>query len=151
LTYAVKDDADVKLLAFGHGLSYTSFGLEKPKLSGNLSESSSLHLELTVANKGSLPGKEVVQLYIKGPSGSSVERSAKTLEAFTKTSLLQPGASETVTLNVGRRAFSYWSEQTKAWEVEAGSYQILLASSSDSIQQTLDYTVKDGFVWKGLL
>ena len=120
-------------------------------MSGALSESAALVLQVTVRNTGSLPGKEVVQLYIQRPSASPIERSAKTLEAFAKTGLLQPGASETVTLRIGRRALSFWSTEQQAWEVEAGAYEILLAASSDAVKRRLQYNVGAGFVWKGLL
>ena len=66
---------------FGYGLSYTTFEMSEPVFQDGT-------VTVTVKNTGSVPGKEVVM--IKDP----------VLRAFGKTSLLEPGASETLVLPV---------------------------------------------------
>ena len=51
---------------FGHGLSYTSFAYSKPSVKMT---ADGLTAAVTVTNTGSVPGKEVVQLYVSAPSG----------------------------------------------------------------------------------
>ncbi len=60
---------------------------------------------MTVTNTGDMAGKTVVEVYAQTPYGdyeqtNLVEKSAVQLVGFGKTSLLEPGASETVTVTV---------------------------------------------------
>lgn len=144
-------DCLLTVAAFGHGLSYSSFSLTEASVSGQLSTSSSISIQARVTNTGRRPGKQVVQLYLAGPADSNVERAAKTLEGFAKTSQLQPGESEIVNIPLGRRAFSFWDIDSRGWIVEAGTYKALLATSSDAIVEHLPVMVHDGFKWNGML
>jgi hypothetical protein len=49
--------------------------------------------------------------------------------------LLQPGQSKTVTMTLGRRAFSYWSSPG-GWTVAKGCYRLMVGSSSRDIAAT---------------
>ncbi|KAH6997326.1 beta-glucosidase [Ilyonectria destructans] len=140
------------LFAFGHGLSYTSFelsGLEVTQDQANghtndtpdaliVHDAEQLTVHVQVANTGSLAGAEVVQVYVK-PAASTpltssardtITRPAKELKGFAKVHV-EAGASETavVTLDL-LRATSYWSEEVDCWRSDAGSYGILVGTSS---------------------
>ena len=53
------------LLAFGHGLSYTSFVYSGLTLSGTTVESTgSIEISVAIENTGTVTGDEVVQLYL---------------------------------------------------------------------------------------
>ena len=87
---------------FGYGLSYTTF--EQTLDSVTVGENE-ITAKVTVKNTGNVPGKNVVQLYAQTPYGAyeaehRVEKSAIALAGFGKTGLLEPGASETVTVTV---------------------------------------------------
>jgi beta-glucosidase len=100
---------------FGHGLSYASFELGVPRLSGDgFSAGSTLTVEVDVTNTAGRPGSEVVQLYVEPPPGELV-RPPRELRAFAKVRL-GPGETTTVTLELGDRAFACWDPGDPSWE-----------------------------------
>ncbi|KAG7747867.1 hypothetical protein KL911_005397, partial [Ogataea haglerorum] len=117
------------LFAFGHGLSYTSFGLQN--LAVSITQTT-LVATVDVTNQGDIPGKEVVQLYVSPPETSEVERPKKELKGFRKV-LVQPHATETVSIEVPLRyASSYFDAERHQWSVEKGEYMVLVGNSSAS-------------------
>ena len=104
---------------FGYGLSYTSFAYSDLKADEN-------GVTLTVTNTGSCAGAEVVQLYVAKPD-ATIFRPAKELKGFTKVQL-EAGESKTVTIPLDDKAFRYWNVATDRWEVEGGSYQLLVGA-----------------------
>ena len=117
---------------FGYGLSYTSFAYSDLKADEN-------GVTLTVTNTGSCAGAEVVQLYVAKPD-ATIFRPAKELKGFTKVQL-EAGESKTVTIPLDDKAFRYWNVATDRWEVEGGSYQLLVGASSADIRLTAAVTV----------
>ena len=117
---------------FGYGLSYTSFAYSDLK-------ADETGVTLTVTNTGSCAGAEVVQLYVAKPD-AKVFRPAKELKGFTKVQL-EAGESKTVTIPLDDKAFRYWNVATDRWEVEGGSYQLLVGASSADIRLTAAVTV----------
>ncbi len=86
---------------FGYGLSYTTF---EQKLDQVTVEDKTVTVTVTVTNTGSVPCKSVVQVYAQTPYGeyeqsNKVEKSAIQLLDYGKTDLLEPGASQTLTLS----------------------------------------------------
>jgi beta-glucosidase len=59
------------LFPFGHGLSYTSFAYSDLELSENVQTGADVQLSVTVENTGSVPGEEVVQLYLSDLEASA--------------------------------------------------------------------------------
>ncbi len=110
---------------FGHGLSYTTFEIGKPRLaSSRLAAGERLRVEIPVTNTGARRGSEVVQLYVAPPGGGSGSperhlRAVKELKAFAKVHL-DPGESTTVSLELGERAFAYYDLVDEAWPEMAG-------------------------------
>ena len=117
---------------FGYGLSYTSFAYSDLK-------ADETGVTLTVTNTGSCAGAEVVQLYVAKPD-AKVFRPVKELKGFTKVQL-EAGESKTVTIALDDKAFRYWNVATDRWEVEGGSYQLLVGASSADIRLTAAVTV----------
>ena len=117
---------------FGYGLSYTSFAYSDLK-------ADETGVTLTVTNTGSCAGAEVVQLYVAKPD-AKVFRPVKELKGFTKVQL-EAGESKTVTIPLDDKAFRYWNVATDRWEVEGGSYQLLVGASSADIRLTAAVTV----------
>src|SRR3954471_16610405 len=113
------------LFPFGFGLSYTTFslgGLHVKAAGGGANAT------FTVANTGSRAGAEVAQLYVGMPNDTG--EPPKQLKGYSK-GRLSPGQSQTVTLSLAERAFSYWG--TGGWTVATGCYRIMLGSSSRDI------------------
>ena len=117
---------------FGYGLSYTSFAYSDLK-------ADETGVTLTVTNTGSCAGAEVVQLYVAKPD-AKVFRPVKELKGFTKVQL-EAGESKTVTIPLDDKAFRYWNVKTDRWEVEGGSYQLLVGASNADIHLTAAVTV----------
>lgn len=93
---------------FGYGLSYTSFSQEVTASDVKLSAHGENSITVKVTNTGNVAGKQVVQLYMEAPyntdescgiKGTGLQKSAKVLMGFQKTSLLEPGESEDVTIS----------------------------------------------------
>jgi beta-glucosidase len=87
---------------FGHGLSYTTFALGAPRVSGR----DPVVVEVDVTNTGQRRGAEVVQCYV-APLAPRLVRPPKELKAFAK-AWLDAGETQTVRLELGERAFAYW-------------------------------------------
>ncbi len=100
--------------SFGFGLSYTTFAYSDLQVVGN-------RISVTITNTGTVPGAEVVQLYI-APHTAGIHRPIKELKRFQK-KFLQPGESETVDFSLDDRAFAVWDG---GWKVPAGTYDILI-------------------------
>ena len=104
---------------FGYGLSYTTF---EQKM-GDLNVSGgTISVDVTITNTGSVAGKEVAEIYYNPPyTNGGIEKSAVNLAVFAKTGMLEPGASETVTITFTEEdmaSYDYIGE--KAYVLEAG-------------------------------
>jgi beta-glucosidase len=120
--------------AFGHGLSYTSFGfgaleLDRTELGP---DDGLIELRVPVTNTGTRAGTEVVQCYVHDVE-ASVARPEQELRAFAKVSL-GPGQSASVVIGLDRRAFAFWDPGTHDWAVEPGNFEIRVGASSRDIR-----------------
>ena len=120
--YRYYETAGVKVrFPFGHGLSYTNFTYSDLQVEDH-------KVSCIVKNKGTLFGKEVVQLYIE-PVKSSIFRPIIELKGFEKVELA-PGESKKVTFALNERSFAVWSD---GWKVPAGTYKICVGKSCQDI------------------
>ncbi|MFP5042542.1 beta-glucosidase family protein [Parasediminibacterium sp. JCM 36343] len=123
-TYNVKPQ-----FAFGHGLSYTNF------LYSNLAvtkEGGKYIASFAISNTGKVAGSEVAQLYIHAQK-TDIKRAEKELRGFEKIALL-PGETKKVSITLGKEAFQYFNETKNAWDIEPGTYEILVGGASDDIK-----------------
>jgi beta-glucosidase len=121
------------LYAFGHGLSYTSFGYENLKLDGEtLAAGGSLTVSVDVTNTGERAGEEVVQLYVRRPE-SAVERPIRDLRGFRRVSL-GPGETTTVAMTLEADALRHWDPDADAWALEPGPVLVQVGASSADIR-----------------
>ena len=119
------------LFAFGHGLSYTSFGYSGLSISPDRIPTDGVaEISCVVRNTGSRAGTEVVQLYLGDPV-ASVVRPVSWLAGFARVPL-EPGERRRVTFGVhaDRTAFSGRSGQRI---VEPGEIVIGIGSASDDL------------------
>ncbi len=120
---------------FGYGLSYTDFD---QKLAGVTYDSAADTYKVSVAvtNAGTVAGRSVVQVYAQTPYGdyekkNNVEKSAVQLVAFGKTQLLEPGASETVEIEVERYLLaSYDYTAAKSYIISAGDCYLAIGDDA---------------------
>ena len=54
---------------------------------------------------------------------------------------LEPGQSKVVTIELGDKAFRYFNDKTGNWEVEGGTWELRVASSSDDVRLTAQVEV----------
>ena len=110
---------DKVLYPFGFGLSYTSFALKAVSLRHTADETEAV---VTVTNIGSIPGKEIVQLWCHAPAGR-LDKPVRVLVAFAKTKNLAPGESETLTLRCGDKCLASYDEKSSRFVLESGEYR----------------------------
>ena len=131
---------------FGYGLSYTTFTQQM----GEIKESNgTLSVDVTVTNTGSVAGKDVVEVYYNPPYyNGGIEKATANLVAFDKTSLLEPGKSETLTLTwkVEDMA-SYDTYGHGCYVLEKGDYIISINADSHNIIDSKTYTVGSDVVY----
>lgn len=129
--YYDKKHMDVRF-PFGHGLSFTTFAYDAPKISAKrIRDTETVTIRVDVTNTGSRPGKEVVQLYVAPPKGDVI-RPVRELKGFEKVELA-PGETKMVSFTLDGRAFSYWNTQIHDWHVESGTYRLQVGQSSRRI------------------
>lgn len=123
---------------FGFGLSYTTFKVDDLKLTVG---TDSVTATLSVTNTGRVAGTETVQVYVSNQT-SRIEKPVKALANFAQVTLA-PGETQTVTLTLNQRAFSWYNPAIKDWQVDNGDYAILVGASSQDIRlqatATLDW------------
>lgn len=95
---------------FGHGLSYTNFEYSDLAVSPSTSVSPSswrINVSAKVTNTGDVAGAHSVHFYTNPPSptSNSLTHPEVTLQAFTKTAVLTPGETETVTVKMDKCKF----------------------------------------------
>ncbi|MEG2137377.1 MAG: glycoside hydrolase family 3 N-terminal domain-containing protein [Oscillospiraceae bacterium] len=130
---------------FGYGLSYTSFTqtMGEPKESDG-----QISFDVTVTNTGAVAGKDVVQVYYNPPyTNGGIEKAAANLIVFDKTELLEPGASQTLTLSFPLEDMaSYDAKGAGCYVLEAGDYALSIRANSHEIlaekHLTQDETVR---------
>jgi len=116
---------------FGFGLSYTTFTMSDLQVAtrGSVSDGTlAATVTVTVTNTGTVPGAEVVQVYVADVE-SSVARPVRELKGFAKV-FLESDASQSVSIVLDQRAFSFWSTKLRRWVVEAGDFEIGVGPSS---------------------
>lgn len=118
------------LFPFGYGLSYTSFDIA---VTGAAAEGDTIRIKVAVSNTGARAGREVVQVYVSAPAGR-LDKPYQDLAAFAKTDLLEPGASQELTISFSLRDCASYDAQKESYVLEAGSYVVRVGDSSDHTQ-----------------
>ena len=120
------------LYPFGYGLSYTRFeysGMET--VSGELSATDTLRVNVRVKNTGSRAGSEVVQLYVRDLI-SSVATPVRQLHAFDKVEL-NPGEERSVRFSIPVPQLSLYDADMRRI-VEPGDFELQVGASSRDIR-----------------
>ncbi len=152
--------ADVVAYPFGYGLSYTSFDFSDMKVekTGEGMETA-YTVTVTVTNTGNAAGKKTVQVYAQKPYTDydrehQIEKASAELVGYAKTAILQPGASETVTISVPEYFFtSYDALGTGVYILAEGTHYLTVADNSheavNNILAAKGKTVADGMTAAG--
>ena len=141
--------SDVVAYPFGYGLSYTTFAYSDFSVKENAD--GGYDATVTVTNTGSVAGKHAVEIYLQKPYTdydieNNVEKASVELAGFAKTAELAPGASETVTVTMGKRQFaSYDSYGAATYILDAGDYYLTVGTDAhDALNNILALRNVDG-------
>lgn len=134
------------LFPFGHGLSYTTFKYSNLRVFNRV-------ITVDLANTGSVPGAEVVQVYlevqppvalakfqlltvfayVRWQYPKSAGEPPKVLRGFEKVHLV-PGQSQTLAFSFNDEALSIWDESIHDWSLVTGKFVVHVGSSSRDIR-----------------
>lgn len=130
------------LFPFGYGLSYTTF---TQKMGDITYEDGKVSFDVTVTNTGEKAGKDVVEIYADPPYiDGGIEKASTNLITFEKTDDLDPGDSQTVSIEFNDDDLaSYDEKNAKAWVLEQGDYDISIQSDSHTVIDTKTIAVDD--------
>lgn len=131
------------LLPFGHGLSYTRF--TQANLAARL-VAEELEVSFQVTNAGTRAGKHVAQVYVSPVAGGW--EAPKRLGAFAKVDLA-PGANTIATVRVDPRLLAVYDAARHAWHITPGEYEVLLASSSRDVSQSVKLRLPERWLRDG--
>ena len=131
---------------FGYGLSYTDFTQSMSELRV---EGTALSFDVTVTNSGSRAGKDVVEVYFDPPyTNGGIEKASANLVRYAKTGLLQPGASETVTIRFDLEDMASFDDRNAGcYVLEAGDYTISVNADSHTVLDSRVYTQAETVVY----
>lgn len=119
------------LFPFGHGLSYTTFGMDNLRVDRvQAPAGGEFAVSLDVTNTGDRAGDEVVQLYVRHPD-AAVPRPIRELKGFRRIHL-RPGERRTVTFRVHTGLLGYHDDNLRH-AVHPGPVDLLIGDSSEHL------------------
>ncbi|MBQ8799646.1 MAG: glycoside hydrolase family 3 C-terminal domain-containing protein [Lachnospiraceae bacterium] len=122
------DVTNVALYPFGFGLSYSEFTYSPVELSADtLQKDGKITATVTVTNKGTRDGKELVQLYIRDVKGSVI-RPCRELKGLTKP-FIKAGESVTVSFDITEDMLRFHNEDME-FVAEPGEFMVWIGGSS---------------------
>lgn len=131
---------------FGFGLSYTTFDVsaEFSAADGVVSA------DITVKNTGSVPGREVVQIYCQTPQGK-LGKPARVLCGFDKTWTIKPGDFEKLTIDIPLDTVASYDDSGVTghpfcWLLEAGTYRFFAGTDVRSAAECFSLEVPETIV-----
>lgn len=138
------------LYPFGYGLSYTSFSWtvdnEATLKNHNLTKDK-FDVKVTVKNTGSVAGKDVVQIYMGGQYfDGGIEKASKVLVGFGKTSLLEPGKEEQLTITIDPYYIANYDyndankDGFKGYELDKGGYSLYVATNAHDSSRKISFS-----------
>ena len=134
---------DKVLYPFGYGLSYTTFYTDYTvdKYEGGFK------VIARVRNRGGCAGREVIQIYVKAPSGK-LGKASRVLCGFEKSSELGSGGNEMLIIDVPEYYYSSYDDSgvtgfAHAYVLEAGKYEVYAGSDVRSAKLCGEFTVEE--------
>lgn len=150
------DYSKVVAYPFGSGMSYSTFEYSDFSVSEGADD---FTVNVTVTNTGSVAGKHAALVYVQSPftdydRANGVEKASIELKGYEKTKLLDPGASEQLSIKVSKRELaSYDAKNAKTYIMDDGDYYFTVAGSShealNNVLAAKGKTVADGMTAEG--
>lgn len=132
------------LYPFGFGLSYTWFSC---RLKSFEAAGENVCLSAVVTNIGKTAGKEVLQVYVSAPQGK-LGKPSRSLAAFQKTQLLQPGHSQELIFTFPKKENASYDDSgctghQSCYVLEAGEYVIYAGTDVRSAGRVGSFEIKE--------
>ena len=130
-------------LAFGHGLSYTTFTYSNIRFSANPAQAGEdVVVTVNIKNAGTRAGVETAQLYLS-EKAPKLKRPVKELRGFARVSLAA-GANADVSFTLRPREFAYFDDSpaVNKFVVQADDYTIQVGTSSKVLPLTATLTLQ---------
>ncbi|MBM6615162.1 beta-glucosidase BglX [Desemzia sp. RIT804] len=125
------------LFPFGYGLSYTDFSYTNFELNKEiLTQEDRLTASIDITNKGTVKGKETVQLYIHDNIGS-VTRPIKELKGFKQVEL-EPNETITVTFEIEEKILRFYNRDME-FISEPGEFEVMIGPNSEINEKKIFY------------
>ncbi|MGX8688306.1 MAG: glycoside hydrolase family 3 N-terminal domain-containing protein, partial [bacterium] len=127
---------------FGYGLSYTSFD---QKMSDLKVDGTQISFDVTVTNTGDAAGKDAVEVYFNPPyTNGGIEKASANLVRYEKTGMIEPGASETLTISFDQEDMASFDEKgAGCYVLEQGDYIISVNADSHNIFDQKTFTLNE--------
>ena len=137
---------------FGYGLSYTTFSQTMTDL--KTGSDGSVSFDVTVTNTGSVAGKDVVEAYYNPPyTNGGIEKASANLVQYDKTELLEPGASQTLTISFNEEDMASYDTTANggagSYVLESGDYVISINSDSHHVIDSRTLNVGSTVTYSG--
>ena len=117
---------------FGYGLSYTNFSYSDIKANEH-------EVRFKIKNTGNRAGAEVAQLYVSLES-DTVYRPVRELKGFARVEL-ESGEEKEVVIPFDDKTFRFFDTRTNTWEVEGGTYRLMIARNANEIELKTDIVI----------
>lgn len=129
------------LFAFGSGLSYTTFKYNYMTVPcSTVSKGGVVSVAVGITNTGTVAGDEVAFLFVSYPTG--VMMPAKELKGFFRATAIAPGQTAQITIPLRISDLKYWDTTSNAWQIQSGTYNIMVGPSADNLTLTDTITVQ---------
>ena len=120
------------LYPFGHGLSYTTFSYDAPRVDAEqVTVNDTVHVAVDVTNTGDRAGTEVVQLYVQDSTASITPRVKELRDA--RRVRLSPGETQTVRFALTMDDLALFGPGMRRI-VEPGFFHVHVGTSSADVQ-----------------
>jgi beta-glucosidase len=124
---------------FGHGLTYSTFALDKAKAR---IEGDSLVVTCRLLNTGDYAAKQVVQLY-SSQAAPTMPKPAIELRGYAKSQELQPGESQQMTITLPLTYLASYDDAGSQWVVDADTYTLHLGFSSEDLRTSVKVKLRN--------
>lgn len=136
------DTKDIPVMyPFGYGLTYTTFEYSDLKTdSQQYGKDDVIKVTFDLTNTGDAEAEEVAQVYVHRIN-PSVDWPYKELKAFSRVPL-QPGTTESVSLEIPVHELQYWNESGQDWEDDLCDIELLVGASAGDIKLSRKISLK---------